>query len=273
MEIYWECEYDKSSTRLLFQSAKSKFEKCLIEFDVNCLDEIYVVDEDKYEQKCKEVFKSYYGIIRNGTVSETTMAECFEKYEPEYSQTLVIKCDIFIYFLCDLVDENFSNDEKIKLLSKQLIYHEFSHLYEMNIRNQKGLTVNRFLRDKYEASKILWSEYYAERKSCEKFSDKQLKILNLEKKFEGFYNFEGHVELSSFMYHLIHLLAINNTWEENEIKEYWNRSNYSFLIPLIIQVNNAMKMIYDKFPEISEDDIAKIFVIFDIMLNEVKKHL
>lgn len=276
MNIYWECDDEYNILCDFYDSVKGNFESILSEFNVTHLEDIYVTNDSAkdFSEKCSTLFNAYYGRSHENNFDETIMAECLERDYPQYKQTLIIKKSIFFPFLVMINDEAIFNDKKAKLTIKKLMYHELSHLYEMYVRWERGLMRNWKINNSYENSKILWSEYYAERRSAEMFSEPQQNLLDLNKKFSDFQSYaDSNFRFGPFIYNLTHFLAINGKCSEIEIQQLVSAKGCAFLASSIAEMNKALKSLYNRFPDISNGDIINIQSIYENMINETRKAL
>lgn len=276
MNVYWECDDEHNILCDFYDSVKENFESILSGFNVTHLENIYVTNDSvkDFSEKCNTLFGAYYGSLRENNYDESIMAQCLECDYPQYKQTLIIKVSIFFPFLVMINDEAFSNDKKTKLIIRMLMYHELSHLYEMYVRWERGLMRNWKINNAYENSKILWSEYYAERRSAEMFTEPQQKLLDLNKKFNDFQSYkDSNFRFGTFVYNLTHFLAINWKCTEAEMRQLASAKGCAFLASPIAEINRVLKSLYNRFPDITNRDIINIQSIYENMINEIQKVL
>lgn len=267
MEIHWCLDEQIELYKEIYADAKEEFNQVLADFNIMAL-EIYVVgdSDDAFRCKVHELYKHNYG--RNDYAKNNVsgiMASCIDIEHEKYVQIMIIRFNIFFVFLYQL--KNNIEDYEACLISRQLVYHEFCHLWEMKLRHDLGLGFDWKNGGNFEYSKVIWSEYFAERKSLEMFTKSEVDILCLEKKFDRYKNFSGDVNYSDFMYHLVHYLACKWYYIDEAIELLFENCNYSYLSGLIMELNKTLKEMYKGFPQIKFISLMKIKKSYEEMVS------
>ena len=275
MNIYFDCGLYNEKMQFAYQKSEKLFIRLLRDFEIHCLREIYVADNEHFDKTCWMLEEKLFGFSSNKQSSATIIGRCMEVKEAEYKQLLIIKCEVFLPIIVELSDSNFktkmSIDRRTDLIIHQSFYHELFHLQEMEQRAKVGLTINCLVPNLLENSKKFWTEYYAERKSNEIFDIEERKTINLQKKFYDFMEERSKLSIDELLYNLTHFLAVKSEVSDEEVENELNK----FIVlkkstQNLLKYNVILKEMYKNFPVISKEDIQKIEIILEKIIYDLQ---